>query len=523
MNSSIYLVAHNIISIGSAVAIFGLALFTFTNGSRRVANITFALMLVAIDIFVISHVIGVNTVDPILSKNIFMFNLSVFFFGPFFFHTTLAMTGKDKEKKWLLVYVYISTILLLVFFIFNPDLFLLPSVPKMYFPNYYNPGLLNVLRLISMYILIIYSLHFLYEAYRNAKTIQVRKQYKYLIIITTLGYAVGNIPNFLVYNIQIDPLLGMPFAIIFSIPFAYAAIRYQLFNIRVIAKQAFIYSSSVVIVGSLITLLNYSNKYIQIVYPSYSSWMTTLVSAVMVVTIGVIIWMRLREGDLLKYEFLTTVSHKFRTPLTGIKWATENLKGMNLSPDAINQIEYIKNSNEKLVELTDLLVNASNSENGSYKYNITTNNISEEVENVLVSLTHQIQTRGTSIIKSIERDIYVDCDITRIRFVIQSFIENAIHYTKEKGIILIKVFKVKNDVVFSVQDGGMGIDAKDLPYIFIKFYRSAEARIADTEGMGIGLFISKEIIKHHKGKIWVTSDGIDKGSTFYFSLPISKK
>ena len=522
MTPDIYLLIHNVISIVSAIATFGMAMFTFLNGKKQAANVAFALMLLAVDIFVISHVIGVNTVDPFLSRTVFMFNISVLFFGPFFFHTILAMIGKDHEKKWLLIFIYVSTIAISILFIIFPNLFLLPSVPKMYFPNYYNPGILNTLRLLSMYVLVIYAVRLLYVAFRDSKEEGKRKQYKSLMVITVLGYGVGNIPNLLVYDIQVDPLLGMPFAIIFAIPFIYAAIRYELFNIRVIAKQAFAYALAIGIVGGLITTLNYSSKWIQAIYPSFSSWITTLISAVLTVSIGYVIWQRLRESDLLKYEFLTTVSHKFRTPLTGIKWATENLSGMELPQGAKDQIEYIKNSNEKLVELTDLLVNTSSSANSTYKYNFTSNNISNEVEKVLASLTHQIQTRGTNIVKNIEPNIFAIYDVARVKFVIQTFIENAIHYTKAKGVILIDIKKVKNEVIFSVHDKGMGINAKDLPYIFIKFYRTAEARMADTEGMGIGLFISKEIIKHHKGRIWVESEGPDKGSTFYFSLPLEK-
>ena len=72
------------------------------------------------------------------------------------------------------------------------------------------------------------------------------------MLTASCGYAIGNIPNLLVYNIKIDPLLGMGFAVIFSIPFAYSAIKFGLFSIRVIAKQVFIYSLAVAIVGGMI-------------------------------------------------------------------------------------------------------------------------------------------------------------------------------------------------------------------------------------------------------------------------------
>jgi len=241
-----------------------------------------------------------------------------------------------------------------------------------------------------------------------------------------------------------------------------------------------------------------------------------------VLIIILIIFKRIKKGDSLKYEFITTVSHKFRTPLTGIKWATENLNAMTLPEDALEQVGYIKGATDKLVELTDLLINTASAENQSYRYNPIKVNLSNEVVHVIDSLSRQIHSKKTNLVKNIEHDLHVICDIARIRFVMQSLIENAIHYTRENGIILVKIQKIKDAAVFSVQDKGIGIDKAEIPLIFEKFYRTSEARTLDTEGMGIGLFISKEIIKHHKGKIWVESDGIDKGSTFYFSLPIKK-
>ena len=524
MSPNIYLIIHNVLSISSVIIVFALSFFTFLNGRKKVENVTFSMMALMVNTFVISHVIGVNIIDPEISRKVFTFNLAVIFIGAFYLHAILALLNKNIEKRYMIIFVYSSAIALTALLIIFPDLFLLPSVPKMYFPNYYNPGVFNVTRLIFLNgIIIPYIIYLLYKAHKKADDEIKRSQYKYTIIATILGFGISFIPNFLVYNIQIDPLYGMLFASIFSIPFIYVAINFGLFNIKVVAKQAFIYSIAVGVVGGFITLLNYSNKWIQIIYPSFADWITTLISAVLTVTIGYIIWHRLRENDLLKYEFLTTISHKFRTPLTGIKWATENLSGMELPQSAKDQIDYIKNSNEKLVELTDLLISTSNTKNNQYKYKLENKNISGLTEKVLSSLTHQIQAKKTNIVKSIEPNLFTNCDEARIKFVIQSFIENAIHYTKKEDTISVKLFKNKDELIFAVTDGGIGIDKKDLPYIFIKFYRTAEARMADTEGMGIGLFISKEIIKHHKGRIWVESEGSDKGSTFYFSLPLGKK
>ena len=159
MSGSILLLIHNIGFSVSALAGVGLAFFLIINNKRSIANITLALTLIAASVFIVSHVIGVNVSDPILSEHILMFNMSIFFIGAFQVHSVLAFLKKDRKLWYIIALLYASTLCMTIFFIIHPDLFLLPSVPNMYFPNYYNPGLLNWTRLVFMYgICVIYVL-----------------------------------------------------------------------------------------------------------------------------------------------------------------------------------------------------------------------------------------------------------------------------------------------------------------------------------------------------------------------------
>src|ERR1019366_6855219 len=127
---NIHLLIHNVGFIISAVAGVSAAFFLFFNNKRSTANIMMVLVVLSLVIFVISHVIGVNTSDPIASRNILMFNLSNFFVGMFLVHSVLAYLGKAKTRWMMLVILYLSGLGLSAFFIMYPDLFLLPSVPK---------------------------------------------------------------------------------------------------------------------------------------------------------------------------------------------------------------------------------------------------------------------------------------------------------------------------------------------------------------------------------------------------------
>jgi signal transduction histidine kinase len=237
-----------------------------------------------------------------------------------------------------------------------------------------------------------------------------------------------------------------------------------------------------------------------------------------VVLAAAVVWRKLRQGDLLKYEFVTTVTHKFRTPLTHIKWASENLSGSLLSADARVQLGYIQGANEKLVELTGLLVNISEAENSDYQYRINRGNISNLVEEVMDGLKEHYAIKKITPSRNIEHELYANFDESRVKFVLQTFIENAVHYTPEGGTLIISLARAGRNILCSVKDSGIGIPKDELPRLFSKFYRGTGAKLADTEGMGIGLYISKEILKRHDGKIWAESEGPGKGSTFSFSL-----
>ena len=521
---NIHLLIHNIGFIVSAITGTAAAFFILFNNKRSMTNISMALVMLSLVVFIISHVIGVNTVDPIASRNILMFNLSNFFVGMFLVHCVLAYLGKDKARWPILALLYTTGIGLTVWFTFNPDLFLLPSVPKMYFPNYYAAGLLNWTRIAYLYVICLpYVFTEIALAYNATPDTHIRNQYRYLFLAILTTSAVGFIANFLVYNIFVDPLWATAFLVFFAIILIYGTLKYELFDIRIIAKQAFLYAIGIVIVGGLIALFDYSNRIVIFFYPGFPSWISPFISAVIVVSIAGAIWRKLREEELLKYEFITTVTHKFRTPLTHIKWASENLSPKITVTDDRIQLNYIQSANEKLVELTSLLMNISETENSDYEYKLGHSSVSKLVDEISIGLTEQYEIKKLHITKEVEPDIYAEVDESRIKFIIQTFIENAIHYTPDEGTIDISLKRSGRDLIFSVTDSGIGIAPEELPRLFHKFYRGHNARLTDTEGMGIGLYMSKEIIGRHKGKIWASSTGTGKGSVFCFSLKEDKQ
>jgi signal transduction histidine kinase len=516
------LVIHNIATIISAITAVGVAFFLFINGKRQTANITLALGFLTTALFYISHVIGVNVSDPVVSKWVLMGNLVILFTGVFNYHSVLAFVNKEKEHHLILACSYAAAIILSLFFLIFHNLFLFESVPKMYFPSYYEPGVLNWVRLVFLFLILVpIAIHTLYEEYVTTPSIPRKKQIKYFIVTMIAGYSFGFVPNFLIYDIPIDPLWGIPFIIICAIPLTYGAVKYELFNVQVIAKQALLYSLAVGAVGGFITLLNYSSLWISEVYPGFPTWTLALVSALLAVSASVIVWRGLRESDFLKAEFITTVTHKFRTPLTYVKWASENLLDPNISfEERKKQVEYIRSANEKLVELTNILTTASDAESTrEFNYNLKPKNISETIESVAASMDDQLSIKKLSLIKNIEPNLMARFDEHRIKFILQVFLENALHYSTPGGTITVTAAGSGKEIVCSVKDTGLGMSPDQISHLFTKFYRADEARKLDTEGMGMGLFISARIIEKHNGRIWAESEGPGKGSTFHLALP----
>ena len=518
---SINLLIHNvgyvISTIFDVVAIF----FLLLNNRKARGHTTFVLTLFAVAIFITSHIIGVNETDPDLSRTILMFNLSLFFIGIFNVHAVLALLKKDWERRYVITLLYAVGISIFIFFLSQPDAFLLSSVPKMYFPNYYNPGVLNWIRLVWLYGCAFYLICELLASARNTENIYEKKQFRFLALALGLGYVIGFIPNFLVYNIQIDPLWGNAFVVVFAIILIYTGLRYQLMNIKVVAKQAMTYALVIGSIGGIIILLEYLNRAIGTYYPKFPSTIIPFLSAALVVIITLVVWRKIREVDLLKYEFITTVTHKFRTPLTQIKWATENLSNNpTFSKDDKEQLSYIRTADVKLVELTNLLASISESEDSQYNYSFKKMDLSSTVDDVIASLQSTIQSKKVNIKKSYDTGVIAKYDEPRIKFVIQTFIENAVNYSQSGSTIIASITKNQDKVIFSVKDSGIGIAKAELPLIFSKFYRGNKARTSDTEGLGIGLYISKGILEKHKGTIQAVSEGENLGSTFSFTLPI---
>jgi len=525
MISNFPLLMHNIGTVVSLIVAFSFGVFALFNNPRKTTNITLALVNFCVTIFYIFHLLGTNTPDSHLSKLYLMWNLIIILCVALSAHLTFLVTNLAHKKRGILISLYVLALGMIIFFILFPDSFLLDSVPKMYFPNYYVPGNLNWLMRVVFNIMIpIYLLFELIVAYTHTVDPIEKNRLKYFLFSVVIGYGVGIIPIFLIFNIPVDPLWGIWFAPLYIIPQVYAVVMYELVDIKIIARKAFLYSLYVVTVGGVIILLNFSNQWISSIYPSFPFWIIPLISSLAVVFVGIFIWSRLKESDVLKSEFITTVTNKFRSPLNYIKLSAEDLLKGGLPDEQLKEVENIKLANAKMMELINLLVDVSGMDNKETNYNLKYGDVSLVVKESISFLSLFLKSKNMRFEEHIESGLHSFFVHSRISFVLHVLIENAIHYGSPNGVIIVSAARSgKNgkDIEISVTDNGIGIARDKIPLVFSKFYRTYEARLRDAEGTGIGLYVSKEIIKRHHGTIYASSSGLGKGSTFTFKIPFA--
>ena len=232
---------------------------------------------------------------------------------------------------------------------------------------------------------------------------------------------------------------------------------------------------------------------------------------------------KLIRKDKQKDEFLDTVTHELRTPITAIKAASEILHDDDDVPEEIRKqfLQNIISESDRLNRLIDKILDLEKFETGKQKINATYNNLDHTIEKALEPLQQLIRNKGISIhqVQCGITDAFYDED--RIVQVITNLISNAIKFCPEQnGTIYITVNDDDTEITTIIKDNGKGINPEDIDTIFDKFYQSNNQNIKKPVGSGLGLAISRQIIEYHGGKIWAANSK-EGGASLIFTLPKS--
>jgi signal transduction histidine kinase len=228
---------------------------------------------------------------------------------------------------------------------------------------------------------------------------------------------------------------------------------------------------------------------------------------------------KLKETDKMKDEFINIAAHELRTPIQPILGLTQFLLSKTKNIKDHELLDVVVRNAKRLLRLTDEILDVTKIESHSLKLSKEQFNLNDVIKNAINDIaTNKEESNNLKLLFQSEEDIFIEADKNRLIQVISNLLSNAVKFTKEGGgTITITAEKKDNQVIVSVKDTGTGIDPEILPQLFSKFASKS------FEGTGLGLFISKNIVESHDGKIWAENNADGKGATFSFSLQLSEE
>jgi len=229
----------------------------------------------------------------------------------------------------------------------------------------------------------------------------------------------------------------------------------------------------------------------------------------------------------LNSDFANLTSHQLRTPLSGMKWMLELLQKSdtgNLNKKQKEFLEKIVESNERMINLVNDLLEVSKIERGDTKFYLQPTDLTQIIRSILRGKEKEILSKQLQVSFSVEQEPFpvVRTEPTKIMQALTNLISNALVYTPDKGKVAIDLRKMQgnpNMLECSITDTGIGIPKEQFGQVFDKFFRGSNASRAESVGTGLGLYIAKAFIEASGGKIWFESVQ-DKGTKFSFTLPI---
>jgi len=224
-----------------------------------------------------------------------------------------------------------------------------------------------------------------------------------------------------------------------------------------------------------------------------------------------------------KSEFVTVAAHQLRTPLNAVSWTFETLAGEEKIPADLKElIENGKIATAKLLKTVNDLLDVAKIEEGKFGYKMENIEFLGFLENILAQRMIVARQYGIKIYldRPEEKSLMLKIDAKKLTLAIDNLLDNSIKYNVKNGEVVVKVERVKGQpfIQTSISDTGIGIPEEEVKNLFSKFFRATNVLKFQTEGTGLGLYITKNIIRQHGGEVSAEST-LNRGSVFYFTLP----
>jgi len=233
-----------------------------------------------------------------------------------------------------------------------------------------------------------------------------------------------------------------------------------------------------------------------------------------------------RRVDYIKSEFISLASHQLRTPLSSLQWYLELLSGeknANLTTIQKESMREMQHAVQRMARLIETLLHASRLEGGEITPKMQKVNLTTLLRDIVGELQSLSKDKKLSCVADLPlQSITLETDPILLNVVFQNLFNNVMKYSKEGGEVELRCTKTKSVVKISVRDTGIGIPKKDQSRVFERLFRASNAISVDTDGSGLGLFISKMIIETIGGSISFESEE-NKGATFTIKFPLKSK
>jgi signal transduction histidine kinase len=232
-----------------------------------------------------------------------------------------------------------------------------------------------------------------------------------------------------------------------------------------------------------------------------------------------------REESLVKSkgDFVTIAAHQLRTPATAVNWTFENLeKDAHLPDSARDDVRTGHAAAQNLLSVITHLLDAAQIEDGRFGYSFAKTDIVAFFDTLLSSALSVARHYGVNLYfeSPPQGSLFVMMDPAKFGLAAANLVDNAVKYNARGGQVIVGIASEGASVHVTVADTGQGIGPEDVPKLFGKFFRAGSASSQVTEGSGLGLYLAKNVVEGHRGKIWAESVP-GRGSTFHIVLPIA--
>ena len=536
--------------------IFGF--FSYLRNKKEASNKVFGFLYTAFFIWCFSWFLMLSVKENEHAALLWarFLNFGALWIPVIYFHWIINYLDLYKTKliEILLFACYLFTIVFSLFSFSN--LYVSGVHSEFFFPFWPTAGVLFKWFLLFGYFGMILSALFLLIKNFFLNQGEKRSQIAYIIVGSLLDFAGGLINFLLMYGINdfhyFFAFVGMILVVASTLVLSYAVVKHRLMNFRFLGVELLsvflvaVIFIDVLMARSKIELILKLSLFLAVLLLGYvlaRSLLSEIKSREkleeMAETLRVAN-VELQKLDKAKSEFLNIASHQLRTPISVIKGITSMMIEGDLEkmPPEKKQvfIRGIWEKSQKLESIINDILNAAEMTNQEYTAKIKQEDHFDAVillKEIIEGFQPLVKEREIDLtLNTIDESILISGEKEYLREALSNLIDNAIKYTpstgansesrdkrNERGKIIVTMKKDSHNVIIEITDNGMGIPAKEIPELFKKFSRASNARNMYTDGSGLGLFIVKEIIEGHGGKINLSSE-IGKGTTFHIKLPL---